>query len=285
MDELAAVMRAREFIAQCGPLALPVVVGAYVERINGSVHVEPLEALEDAWSVRLPSGKLKICVNSAQTPQRQRFSTCHEIAHDVLGIPHDHSAPSWSFRRPQGEIACDAFAAELLLPYKLFKPRVDAVDIGMAAIGDLAEEFDASLTSTASRFASFSGELCAFVLSEGGKIRYCARSTSLRSAKAFVRHGADLPADSMSARLRAGGIPSGPQDADADQWFGNWDGDGSLYEDARHLPKWDQTLTLLWFDSDDGPIVQDDRPRWSEDLNGMRELDGNLPWPGRRKRR
>lgn len=89
----------------------------------------------------------------------------------VLEIPSDHAAPSWSYaKRPQSEIACDVFAAELLLPHKLFKPRVDAVDVNLDAIGDLAKEFDASLVATASRFTTFSSELCAFVLSEGGRV-------------------------------------------------------------------------------------------------------------------
>lgn len=127
------------------------------------------------------------------------------MAHVALGIEADHSAPSWSYlRRPPGEIACDVFAAELLLPYRLFKPKVDSADMGLAAIGELADEFDASLLSTGSRFATFSRELCAFVVSEGGKIRYSARSARLRQAKGWIRPGMPLPADSYSVRVRAG---------------------------------------------------------------------------------
>ena len=184
--------------------------------------------------MKLPTGKYRICVNCAQNGRRQRFSVCHEVAHVALEITADHSAPSWSFaRRPPGEIACDVFAAELLLPYKLFKPRVDASDMGLKGIGELANEFDASLVSTASRFATFSRELCGFVLSEGGKVRYCARSTSLRDARAWVKAGTMLPTDSLSARLRAGAAPTSPEEAEPDQWFEDWDRDGSLYEDAH----------------------------------------------------
>jgi hypothetical protein len=286
MDELAVVMKAREFIAQCGPSALPVAVEAYARQVGGGIKYEPLQANEDAWSVRLPNGKLKICVNKDQKPRRQRFSVCHEVAHAVLGIEPDHTSPGWSYsRRPPGEIACDAFAAELLLPYKLFKPRVDASDLGFAAIRDLAEEFDASLMATGSRFATFSSDPCAFLLSEGGKVRYCARSASLREARAWIAPGSPLPAGSLSAQVRAGGGQSGPDDADPDDWFTNWDRDGSLREDVRHFPKWDQTLTFLWFDDEDLPLPPADAKKWDEDLNGMRELDGNLPWPGRKKRR
>lgn len=286
MDELSVVMKARDFIAKSGPLALPVSVNVYAALVNGVVKQEVLQENEDAWSVRMPNGKYRICVNCAHNGRRQRFSVCHEVAHEALGITADHTAPSWSFsRRPPGEIACDVFAAELLLPFKLFKPRVDAADMNFAAVSDLAGEFDASLISTGSRFATFSRELCAFVLSEGGKVRYCSRSTSLREAKAWVRLGMDLPPDSYSARVRAGAGASGPEESEPDQWFEDWQRDGVLYEDVRHLGAWDQTLTLLWFDDEDLPPPPAARKRWEEEAYGLRELDGELPWPGKSKRR
>lgn len=286
MDELTVAMKAREFIAKCGPLALPVSVHHYAQQIDGVVNAEALQENEDAWSVRLPNGKYRICVNCAHNGRRQRFSVCHEVAHEVLGISADHSAPSWSFaRRPPGEIACDVFAAELLLPYQLFKPKVDAADMSFAAISELSDEFDASLISTGSRFATFSREPCAFVLSEGGKVRYSSRSTSLRNAKAWIKPGTNLPTDSYSARARAGSPPSAAEDADPGQWFEAWDGDGSLYEDVRHLGQWDQTLTLLWFDEEDLAPPAAETKRWSEDDYLLRELDGNLPWPGKSKRK
>ncbi|HYC97072.1 ImmA/IrrE family metallo-endopeptidase [Brevundimonas sp.] len=286
MDELTVAMKARDFVAKCGAPTLPVSVDVYAQQIGGAVKVEALAEHEDAWSVRLPSGRYRICVNCAHNSRRQRFSVCHEVAHVALEISADHSAPSWSYtRRPPGEVACDVFASELLLPYRLFKPRVDAADYSMAAITALADDFDASVISTGSRFASFSSDLCAFVLSEGGKVRYCARSAGLRDNGAWIRPGMVLPSDCLSARARGGERPSGSEDADPDQWFENWDRDGSLYEDVIHLDQWDQTLTLLWFDDEDLPPSTGDRRQWEERTQGLRELDGVLPWPGAKKRR
>ena len=168
---------------------------------------------------------------------------------------------------------------------KVFKPRVDAADLGLAAISMLAEEFDASLISTGSRFATFSRELCAFVLSEGGKVRYSARSASLRDAKAWIKPGSSLPTDSYSARVRAGEIPAGPEEAEPDQWFEDWERNGSLYEDVRHFDQWDQTVALLWFEDEDLPPPAAEPKRWEEETHGLRELDGTLPWPGRSRRR
>jgi Zn-dependent peptidase ImmA (M78 family) len=286
MDEIAIAMKAREFARLCGPPALPVSVDAYAAQIGGVVKSETLQENEDAWSFRDKNGKYLICVNCAHNSTRQRFSVCHEVGHIVLEIGVEHSDPGWSYsRRPRGEVACDVFAAELLLPYKLFKPRVDAADMGLASVSALADEFEASLIATGSRFATFSRELCAFVLSEGGRVRYSARSAHLREAKAWIKPGLALPADSYSGRVRAGERPSGPEEAEPEQWFEDWARDGSFYEDARHLGQWDQTLTLLWFEDDGPPPPASERKRWDEEAYGLRELDGILPWPGRRKRK
>ncbi|HEY1631874.1 MAG TPA: ImmA/IrrE family metallo-endopeptidase [Rhizomicrobium sp.] len=286
MDELTIALQARAFVADCGHVALPVSVDAYAAKIDGVIKSDTLGENEDAWSFRDPKGKYRICVNCAHNTRRQRFSACHEIAHVVLDIPADHSSPSWKYsRRPPGEVACDVFAAELLLPYRLFKPRVDTAEIRFVAISRLAEEFDASLISTGSRFATFSREMCAFVLSEEGEVRYSARSPQLRDAKGWIKAGMSLPDDSYSARLRAGEEASGPEDAEATEWFVDWERDGALQEDAIHIAQWDQTLTLLWFDDDDLPPLRADRARWEEDTQGLRELDGVLPWPGRKRRK
>lgn len=286
MDELSVVSAARAFVRTCEPLAQPVLVETYAAAIGGTIKKEPLNDGEDGWSFKTPKGKYKICVNCNQNDRRQRFTVCHEVAHEILGIIPDHSQPSWSYgKRPQGEIFCDIFAAELLLPYKLFKPQVDVAEMGMATVCTLADDFDSSLFATGSRFATFSKNLCAFVVSEGGKVRYSARSASLRQAKGWITPGSLLPKDSYSARIRAGEKASGPEEAEADEWFNNWDCDGDLFEDVLHFNTWDQTLTLLWFDEEEAPPPRSERKQWEEQTYGLSELDGNLPWPGRRKRR
>ena len=286
MGELSVVSAARAFVRRCEPLAQPVAVETYAAAIGGTIKKDALNDGEDGWSFKTPKGKYKICVNCNQNDRRQRFTVCHEIAHEVLGIAPDHSQPSWSYgKRPQGEIFCDIFAAELLLPYKLFKPQVDMAEMGMAAVRMLADDFDASLLATGSRFATFSKYLCAFVVSEGGKVRYSARSATLRQARGWIGLGSLLPKDSFSARVRAGAKASGLEAVEADAWFETLDYDGDLFEDVLHLDAWDQTLTLLWFEEDQAPPLRQERKQWEEETYGLAELDGTLPWPGRQKRR
>ncbi|MET4719933.1 hypothetical protein ABIF63_004039 [Bradyrhizobium japonicum] len=146
-----------------------------------------------------------------------------------------------------------------------------------APVGGLADEFDAYLISTGLRFATFSRELCAFVVSEGGKVRYSARSAQLCEAKGWIRPGPPLPTDGYSARVRAGERPSGAEDANSDSFLEELARDGELFENALHLGQRDQTLTLLWFDDEQLSAPAPARKQWDEHTDRLRKLDGVLP--------
>lgn len=287
MDELSAVLKARELVNQVSPTSLPVSVRAYADQVGAIIHVdEDLKPDEQGYCVDI-NGKLRICVNENDDETRRRFTVCHEIAHRVLGLPSEHSGISaWSYaKRSPNEILCDVFAAELLLPYKLFKPLVEKSDISLAAIDGFAELAVASNMATGSRFATLVSAPCAFVLAEQGKVRYAARSTALREARAWVPLRADLPGTSAAARLRSGVACDHPEEIPADIWFNDWYRGGTLLEDARHLKSWDQTVALLWFEDEEVPSETQDRRQREEEETGLAELDGILPWPGKKRRR
>jgi len=288
MDELSAALKAREFVNKVNPTTIPVSMQAYVNQIEATIKVShDLSDDEDGFSAMKPNGKYGICVNGHQKTERQRFTVCHELAHIILGLPSEHaSGPSWSYaKRTPNEIFCDVFAAELLLPYKKFKPLVDEVDCSLSAVDELAGKFEASVVATGSRFATMIGQPCAFVLSEQGKVRYSSRSARLREAKAWIPIRIDLPDGSAAKRRREGDAGAGPEEVDPDVWFEDWDRDGTLYEDARHVAKYDQTIALLWFDEEDLPVRHQESRQREEEEFGLAELDGVLPWPGSRKRR
>jgi hypothetical protein len=94
-----------------------------------------------------------------------------------------------------------------------------------------------------------------------------------------------LPVGSLSARVRAGATVNVSEEVDADVWFSDWERGGALLEEARHLAKWDQTVTLLWFEDEEVPP----EPRREEDNaeqdTDLEELDGILRFKDRRGRR
>ncbi|MER8703636.1 ImmA/IrrE family metallo-endopeptidase [Mesorhizobium sp. M1273] len=286
MDEFTAVMKARELVRKAGILSAPVDTKAYLPHVHAKLKVDKTMGDGEAGSTFEISGTYYISINGNERPERQRFTTCHEIAHIVLALPSEHVHGTWwSYaKRSPNEILCDTFAAELLLPHKLFKPLVDDTQFGFKAIGGLAKDFETSLTATASRFATLSDAPCAFVLSEGGCVRYAVMSPALREVKAYVARE-PLPDNCQAEALRRGNPYEGPAEIPADLWFQDWRRGGTLVEDTRYSSEWDQTLTLLWFEDEEVPEVKRDHEDRASDDEGLAELDGILPWPGRKRRR
>ena len=288
MNEFPTVLRARRFIREVGSTTIPASLEAYVEHVGAVIRRErDLEPDQPAFS--FPGrGKYYICINAKDSPERQRFSICHELAHFVLQLPSDHKEiPWWSYAgKPPNEILCDVFAAELLLPYEFFRPFVAKSDFSLAAVDELGQRFETSNMATGSRFAALSPAPCAFVLAEKGEVRYTSRSTALRDVGAWIPPRTALPKGSTAERVRVGEVYDGPQDVQAEIWFSNWERGGLLLEDARHLTQWDQTVALLWFEEDEEvPPVRKNRQKRGEEEFGLAELDGILPWPDKSRRR
>lgn len=288
LDEMATVLKARAFVSQVNPTTIPVPMEGYLQEAKAVVKVQN-DLQDDLLGMSFTlSGKNYICVNGNDSAERRRFTICHEIAHIVLGLPSDHKVQWWSTKRPMAERLCDIFAAELLLPDHLFRPLAEDAPVCLASIDTLAADFEASVTSTGSRYASVVTTPCAFILSEDGRVRYPSRSKALIDARAPRM---DLHEGTPSHRVRSGGAPDRSQ-VSADIWFSDWERGGTLLEEARHLAKWDQTLSLIWFESEEIPSAPGarqekrweyegrDTPSWrdAEDEDGLKELDGSLRW-------
>src|SRR5581483_3114455 len=153
MDELQVRHRARTFLAALhGQVGAD--VEAYARAANARVRYEVLDPGESGYTVPKDAGFV-ITVNSDESPERQRFTVCHEIAHIVLELPSTHGElPSWSFaKRHLNEVWCDIFASELLMPYDQFQQRIPRGDPSTEVIEALAQAFGASFPATASRYA------------------------------------------------------------------------------------------------------------------------------------
>lgn len=294
MDEFQAVLKARELVRKVKPTAIPVPVELYAQEVGAVIRPQDDMEADEAGYCFESNGKRFICTNAKDRSERQRFTVCHEVAHLRLGLPSQHeSGPWWSYaKRPLAEILCDVFAAELLLPYDLFHPEAEKASIGMSSIDDLAERFQASVTATGSRYAAVVSSPVVFVLSEKGKVRYASRSKLLKDAPAWIAPRLDIPEGSLSKKVRAGLTAESQDTVDADLWFSEWERGGTLVEEVRHLPQWDQTLSLLWFEDGEVPArkFRDERgavyeEEENEDDALLKELDGNLRWPGRSRRR
>lgn len=286
MDEFDVVLRARQLTSRLASDQIPVPLDAYLEEVAAVKRHDYSLAADEAGHTVSVAGKRCIVVNGNDPPERQRFTICHEIAHTILGLPSEHDPLTQAAfaRRSPNEVLCDVFAAELLLPFHVFRQRVEDTEIGFTGVDDLAGRFQASRTATGSRFAAVCDRPCAFVLAHQDVVRYASLSNSLREGGAWVRPGIKIPQASLAARLRKCS-GDGPIEVPASDWFDDWNCPGLLLEDARYLPRWDQTLSLLWFEDDEIPRRLDPDGGEAGEEPALRELDGILPWPGRKKRR
>ena len=288
MDEFTAVLKARAFVRSFRDLALPVAMEPYVEKVGATIRYDA-DLADDQSGYSLPiKGQWHIIVNARDVEERQRFTICHELGHLHLGLSSEHIGKSdlqLYTKRPKNEILCDVFASEILLPSDLFKPLVNEAEMGFQSVTTLARDFEASWTATGSRFAALNQTPCAFVLAERGFVRYASQSLPLREMGAWVQLGAHVPPSSLAAqgeRLSR----HGPCSVDPAEWFEDWTRGGTLYEDARYLAEWKRTLSLLWFEESYLPSREEKETEGDEESDPYcKELDGNLPWPDRTRKR
>jgi hypothetical protein len=260
-------------------------------RSNAKVVKEELGEGESGYTLTKPNGKHVITVNSLESDERQRFTICHEVAHIALNLPSSHDeVPSWSYaKRHPNEVACDTFAAELLMPYQQWLDcRSTRRAVSQLSSSTWLPRFAHPFTAAASRFACLT-DLCPVLSSPWtrGTVRYAARSMSLRRANAWIPPRSPIPQGSVSHRLRAAEVSAmDTADVAQDIWFENWGNGFDLWELAKHYRRSDTTIALLWFDHEDLPEAEVSRFGVRvEDDGGLAELTGELPWPGRSKRR
>lgn len=289
MDEVDVRQKARAFVAKVDTSDIQTDLTPYAVAANAKIKWDELDEGESGYTITKPNGKHVITVNSLEAEERQRFTICHEIAHIVLGLESSHEeVPSWSYaKRHPNEIACDAFAAELLMPYQQWLSLVPKEEPSLDLIQHMAGLFGTSFPAAASRFACLSNMPCAFVTMGCGVVRYTARSTSLRQMGAWISPKSSIPVGSVAHRLRSSGISAVETDeVSQDLWFDNWKKGLDLWELSRHYARTDTTTSLLWFDGDDFPEIEVNRfGTRIEDDGGLAELTGQLPWPGRSRRR
>jgi Zn-dependent peptidase ImmA (M78 family) len=289
MDDSDIQQRARSFIAKLDTSNIREDLSTYVAAANAKIKKDELGEGESGYTITKPNGKHIITVNSLEAKERQRFTICHEIAHIVLGLESSHEeVPSWSYaKRHPNEIACDTFASELLMPYRQWLSAVPKDEPSVEIIQHMAELFRTSFPAAASKFATLSNIPCAFVTMERGSVRYAARSKAVRNAGAWITPRSVIPAGSVAHQIRSSG-KNGTRTSEVPQdvWFENWEKGLDLWELSRHYERTDTTVSLLWFDNDDLPEEELNRfgTRVEED-GGLAELTGELPWPGRSKRR
>ena len=198
-----------------------------------------------------------------ESPGFRRFSVAHELGH--LHIPghaeallpaghatHESRAGYRSDSRYERE--ADEFAANLLMPKRLFQVAMRRAGDGLAAILKLADLCGTSRLATAIRYVNLAdSEPVAVVLSEGPTLRYAILSDGLKEFRdiQWPRRNSPLPSVPTAQFNRDLSNVMDRQQAEHDtpmaDWFGG-DHHAILCEEIIGLGRYGRTLTVLTSD-------------------------------------
>ncbi|KAB2878974.1 ImmA/IrrE family metallo-endopeptidase [bacterium] len=188
---------------------------------------------------------------------RKRFAIAHEIGHYVLHrsakpltICTDDDFQDWYEQSP-AETEANVFAAELLMPEDLFRPRCADKTPSFAEVQRLAHEFQTSLSAAAIRYVNIGNKACVLVASKNGKIEW----VSANSAFPYRVNGRGVNLDKYSCAndfFQSGKTPSSRESVIGTAWLTDY-GIGEncfLYEEVIPLKSYNTVLSLIWIDED-----------------------------------
>lgn len=199
-----------------------------------------------------------------------RFTVAHELGHYFIPGHADqlfpngdglHQSRSGFVSDHLVERQADYFASALLMPPTLFKRVMRQSGQGLPTIQALAETCKTSLTATAIRYAKFTDDPVAVIVSTGDRIDYCIMSDTIRDLKGltWIKKGDQVPDDTATAEFNDDpdnviGAETAEGSSYLDDWF-----DGApqveMNEDVIGLGSYGKTLTVLfaedWPDEDE----------------------------------
>lgn len=272
----SARLKARQIIQELRILSPDEIYIEDIAWIRGALVREgPLVGAEGRLVCGANRGVILVC-RDVPEPGKKRLIAAHELGHFELHRGKDPAALCveedfyhW-YRRAPEEFEATDFAAELLMPEALFKPRSEGLSPSFQHIESLAEDFQTSLTATAVRYVQSSDYRCALVVSARGKIKWMVRSDDFRY---WIQPGTPLDKDTYAADFFSKkGVPSGMQTVLASAWLkdNRFDSTMTIKEECRRLQRYGTTLSLLWIEQD----IEDDEE--DEEDSGL-DLDHFTP--------
>lgn len=184
-----------------------------IEEIASSVGIVEIKDREmDGFEGALVADPNKtrgaIAVKLGTQRRRRRYTIGHELGHFLIpshGAQMQCTSANMRERRwdnaiRKREYEANRFSAGLLMPKPAFTKDVDALGTAdVTHVKELSDLYDVSLEATANRYADLSPDMCAFVFSKDGTVRYARGSRSM--PELGVRTGDRLPPSSVAASL------------------------------------------------------------------------------------
>ena len=204
-----------------------------------------------------------------QDAGRRRFSLAHELGHfhipahasrQVVGPCADADLRARSTDVRILEWEANEFAAELLMPRRLFSKDVSRIDFSISQAQRLAGPamYDVSLTAAAWRMVQTSREPCAVVVATAGRVEWIARSSSFR-LPLTERHQPLHPDTLAAGTFRGEGSILHPRKVPVGVWLEEAVSfRGELLESTFGVSQYDQVLSLLWLAGSEDSATSDE---------------------------
>lgn len=191
-----------------------------------------------------------ISVAEGLSPEERRWAIAHELGHfeahagvSFVGLcTSADMLPAYeaSGREPEA----NAFAAELLMPEDLVRPRCDVAQPSWSPIEALAAEFAVSLSAAALRFVELCDEAVCVVFAKAGTIAWSSASASFGPRP---RRGTRVQPWTEAHEFFAKGDASRrAETVSASAWLAHADDDEELVEHLFPVPKLESAMSLLW---------------------------------------
>jgi hypothetical protein len=223
-------------------------IEAIAQYCGATIVYEPLDGCEAR--ILGAGDRAIITVNAKAQRARQRFSAAHEVGHWMrdrgkiaFACTDQMLVREWGDDNP--ERRANQYAANLLLPRKIFEGHARTMPATFASARTLAKTFETSVTSTAIRIVEVGSSLSMMICSEVAGRKWFARSPLVPES---LWPTAAPGKGSVAAKLLAGGVhASGPEEVDADEWIEHPHASNyTLIEDS--VPAgWGAVLTMLWW--------------------------------------
>lgn len=218
-----------------------------------------------------------ITINANSSPERKRFSGGHELGHwmrdrriATFQCNEQMFVREWSEDNP--EKRANRFAADLLLPARMFRPLSTDLPIAFTSVEKLAAIFKMSLSATAIRLVEY-GSYPAMLIccNQAGRQWYVASSTVNGKLWPVDRPGQSTVA---AALLQGRTSTSGPQDKRAEQWIKNFRADQYWVKEDSITWANQSVLSLIWWEDESQLIDQEN----FEEESGSWRSDRKRDW-------
>lgn len=190
---------------------------------------------------------------------RRRFVIAHELGHlllshgsDILKLCDEGDLLEWVKSQRPYENDANEFAAELLMPEDFFRPRCRTGYPSLKVVGQIAEEFQTSLTATAIRYVEFCSDRCAVVISRNGEIRWnrCSPTFPYWFLRKGRVHGYTYAIDCLDGKP----VPERMSQVSATGWLPGLQhhAERTVWEESRLISRrFGAVLSLLWLPEKD----------------------------------